>query len=230
MPRRNALSALALGAVLCLAACGSDHPSASPAWVPARVPLAQGSLGPGFWDDPSGPPPPEGTITPSPGSWDGVHPAAGYRVALLIDGVRSGSREQTAVLRAAVREWAHSVDASITEFVATKATTYVATIQSAIDAHADLVISVGNGLVDPVAMVSAPNPDTSFLIVGSQIAEPTPNVTATDWVGAMFRGEGLGLPEGYDPESFTPERAGRAVRAGVAAVLSGLNGTVVEIS
>jgi hypothetical protein len=31
----------------------------------------------------------------------------------------------------------------------------------------------------------------------------------------------------YDPASFTPERAGRAVRAGVAAVLNGLNGIAI---
>jgi hypothetical protein len=43
----------------------------------------------------------------------------------------------------------------------------------------------------------------------------------------MFRGEGLGLPSAYDPGSFTPERADRAVRAGVAAVLNGLTGIVV---
>lgn len=225
---RSALSALALGSVLCLTACGSDGSSA-PTWTPSRAPQAQGTLGPGFWD-PSAPPTPEGTITPAAGSWDDVHPSAGYRVALLVDGVRSSDAPQTAVLRTAVTSWARENGVDLTVWVAKRPDAYVATIQQGIDTQADLVISVGNGLVDPLAMVSAPNAETSFLIVGSQIAEPTDNVTAADWVGAMYRGEGLGLPSAYDPASFTAERAGRAVRAGVAAVLSGLTGIVVEVS
>jgi len=57
----------------------------------------------------------------------------------------------------------------------------------------------------------------------------THNVTAADWTGASFRGEGLGLPDAYGPASFTPERAGRAVRAGVAAVLNGITGVVIHL-
>ncbi len=34
----------------------------------------------------------------------------------------------------------------------------------------------------------------------------------------------------YDPASFTPERAGEALRAGVAAVLHGLTGIVVRLA
>ncbi|GHJ37198.1 hypothetical protein [Streptomyces sp. TS71-3] len=45
--------------------------------------------------------------------------------------------------------------------------------------------------------------------------------SAAGWTGASFRGEGLGMSATYDPATFTPERAGRAVRAGVAAVLGG---------
>jgi hypothetical protein len=79
--------------------------------------------------------------------------------------------------------------------------------------------------------VAVLNPlDQQFLIVGAELAEPTGNVTAADWTGASFRGEGLGVPSTYDPASFTPERAGRAIRAGVAAVLNHLTGIVVWIS
>ena len=120
-------------------------------------------------------------------------------------------------------------EAHLSVFRARSPEKYVATLQRAIDARPDLVISVGNGLVDPLAMVSAPNLETQFLLVGAEIAEPTTNVTAADWHGAMFRGEGLGVPEAYDPASFTLERAGRALRAGVAAVLHRLTGIVVEV-
>lgn len=179
--------------------------------------------------NPTSPPAPEATIHPSRGSWDDARPRPGYRVALLVDGVPSRGSSQTRVLREAVLDWGKQVHADLTVFGARSRQRYVATIQRAIDVRPDLVISVGNGLVDPLAMVSAPNLETQFLLVGAEIAEPTSNVTAADWHGAMYRGEGLGLPESYDPASFTAERAGRAVRAGVAAVLNHLTGIVVEV-
>jgi hypothetical protein len=82
-------------------------------------------------------------------------------------------------------------------------------------------------LVDPLALVTASNLQTQFLVVGAKVAEPTDNITAADWSGASFRGEGLGQSSEHDPKSFTTERAGRAVRAGVAAVLNGLTGIVI---
>ena len=225
-PRLAALPvALTLGAAL-LSGCGSDAGHGFP--EPPRAPQAVGTLGTGFWD-PSDPPAPEATLTPSPGSWDHVHPRPGYRVALVVDAVPAGAVAQTTVLRDAVRSWARSVGARLTELSARTADAYVARIQAAIDTVPDLVISVGNGLVDPMALVTASNLETQFLLVGAELAEPTGNVTAADWVGAMFRGEGLGVPEGYDPASFTAERAGRAVRAGVAAVLTGHTGIVVQV-
>ena len=93
----------------------------------------------------------------------------------------------------------------------------------------DLVISAGNNLVDPLALVTASHLDQQFLVIGAEVAEPTRNVTAADWTGASFRGEGLGLPSAYDPATFTPERATRAIRAGVAAVLHGLTGIVIRL-
>ncbi|WP_448630981.1 hypothetical protein [Cellulomonas soli] len=66
-------------------------------------------------------------------------------------------------------------------------------------------------------------------MVGAEIAEPTANVTAADWSGASYRGEGLGSASTYDPASFTPDRCARAVRAGVAAVLGEVTGVVVWV-
>ena len=77
--------------------------------------------------------------------------------------------------------------------------------------------------------MTASHLDQQFLVIGAELAEPTANVTAADWTGASFRGEGLGMPSAYDPATFTPERAGRAVRAGVAAVLNGLTGIVIQL-
>ncbi|MBA2806370.1 hypothetical protein E0500_002575 [Streptomyces sp. KM273126] len=189
---------------------------------PHPKPTAVGSVGPGF-SDPTAPPAPEGTITPRPGSWDGLHPSKGYRVVLLT----AGKDAQTRTLANAVTKWADEEEVSLKTITATKPTDYVPSISEAIDLSPDLVISAGNDLVDPLALVTASHLDQQFLVVGAELAEPTENVTAADWTGASFRGEGLGMSSSYDPETFTPERASRAVRAGVAAVLNGLTGIVV---
>jgi len=57
--------------------------------------------------------------------------------------------------------------------------------------------------------------------------ERTHNVTAADWTGAAYRGEGLGMSSTYDPSTFTAARSAKAVRAGVAAVLNDLTGIVI---
>jgi hypothetical protein len=128
-----------------------------------------------------------------------------------------------------VRQWADQVDASLKTVTARRPDRLVQSISDAMNLKPDLIMSVGNSLVDPLALVTANHLDQQFLVIGAEVAEPTENVTAADWTGASFRGEGLGLPSAYDPASFTPERAGRAVRAGVAAVLHGLTGIVLRI-
>jgi hypothetical protein len=201
-----------------LIGCGADDWS-----EPHAKPTAIGALAPGFVD-PAAPPAPEATITPRPGSWDGVHPSKGYRVVLLT----AGEDRATRTLAGAVREWAEQEDASLKTVTAGEP--LVASIRRAIDLKPDLVISTGNALVDPLALVTANHLDQQFLVLGAELAEPTANVTAADWLGASFRGEGLGMPSAYDPASFTRERATRAIRAGVAAVLNGITGIVVRLN
>ncbi|UDY22622.1 hypothetical protein [Nocardioides sp. Kera G14] len=224
---RNVMALSALAALLSACSFVDGDATAAPSSATA-APLAEGTLGAGFWD-PSNPPAPEGTLTPSPASWTGVHPKAGYRVQLVVDGVKSDLKQETDVLRYAVHAWAVANQVALTEVVSPDPAHYVQSLQQAIDAAPDLVVVVGNGLVDPLALVSASNDATQFLIVGAEIAEPTHNVTAVDWKGAMFRGEGLGLPNGFDPKSFTPERAADAVAAGTAAVLNLITGIVVWV-
>jgi len=208
--------ALLLTAVL-LAACGADDWS-----EPHAKPKAIGTLGPGFIDKR---PAPEATITPRPGSWDGVHPPKGMRVVLL----SSGEDRETRTLTGAVRAWAEQEDVSLKTVTARDAHQLIPSITRAMDLKPDLIISAGNELVDPLALVTANHLDQHFLIVGAEVAEPTYNVTAADWVGASFRGEGLKMSDSYDASTFTPERANRAVRAGVAAVLNGITGVVIRL-
>lgn len=205
-----------------LAGCGSDpETGAPPSTVPEHTPVA--TAAPGF--APATPPPPAGTFSPGAGSWEGTDPEPGYRVVL----VTTDQDDRTEVLSGAVRDWADDVDAELSEIVSANPARHVADIQQAIDEQADLVVSTGDSLVDAMSLVTASNLQQQFLVVGAGLAEPTTNVTAAEWEGAAFRGEGLGQHQSFDPATFTPERAGRAVRAGVAAVLTGLNGTVVRV-
>ena len=210
---------LATGALTAalLSGCAGDN------WEqPHAAPTLVGNLGNGFvpTDEPS----PEATINPAPGSWDKVHPSAGYRVVLLT----TGDDKPTRVLVAAITTWAEDEDVDLRTVTADDH--LIDGIVRAMDLHPDLVISAGNDLIDPLATVTANHLSQQFLVVGAEVAEPTENVTAVDWSGASFRGEGNGASSAYDAESFTAERCADAVRAGVAAVLHGLTGIVLWIA
>lgn len=219
--RLRTVAAPAAAAVLTvslLAGCAAD------AWSqPGTAPSAVGTLGPGF-SDPSAPPSPEATIAPEPGSWDEVRPSQGYRVVLL----SAGDDAPTRTLVDAVTDWAHDGDVALKTVVVDDGD-YIGGITAAMAMQPDLVVSAGDALVDPLAVVTANHLDQQFLVVGAEVAEPTHNVTAVDWTGAAFRGEGLGAASASDPDTFTPERSAAAIRAGVAAVLSGMTGIVLWI-
>lgn len=214
---RIVLAAACIAAILPLSACARDG------WdAPRTAPAPIGAPAAGFL--PEAPPAPESMVEPAHGSWAGVHPAPGYRVVLLT----IGDDAPTRALVDAVQQWAASERVELRTVRAT-AHDPVAGIVDAMEMNADLIVSAGDGLVDPLAIVSANHLDRQFLIVGAELAEPTGNVTAVDWTGASFRGEGLGQASNYDPASFTPERCGDAIRAGAAAVLTGLTGVVIRI-
>jgi hypothetical protein len=218
-PLRSRRLCALLATVALITGCGGDDWS-----EPHAQPVAVGVLGPGFVGRDK-PPAPEATIMPRPGSWDAVHPSKDYRVVLLT----AGDDVPTKTLAGAVTSWAEQEHASLKTVTASEPHHYVARITRAIDLEPDLIISAGNDLVDPLALVTPSHLDQQFLVLGAQVAEPTGNVTAADWTGASFRGEGLGMPSAYDPATFTDERAARAVRAGVAAVLNDLTGIVIQL-
>lgn len=138
-----------------------------------------------------------------------------------------GDDPQTTTLVAAIEEWAADDGVDLSRIEVANHDEIIDKVTQAIDLGADVVISAGNGLVDALALITAAHLQQNFLVVGAELAEPTHNVTAADWAGASFRGEGLGASSTYDPASFTPERAARAIRAGAAAVLSNHTGIVV---
>ncbi|RSD11750.1 type 1 periplasmic-binding domain-containing protein [Amycolatopsis eburnea] len=190
--------------------------------APHPAPSAVGVLAPGFVTTP---PTPEATITPSPGSWDGVRPSPGYRVVLLT----AGDDQPTRTLAAAVTEWARQEGVSLKTVTAADSGRFTDSIGEAVKLAPDLIVTAGKDLVDALALVTANHLDRQFLVLGAELAEPTANVTAANWPGASFRGEGLGTSTGDDPASFTPARADAAVRAGVVSVLSGLTGIVIRL-
>ncbi|MDF2442372.1 MAG: hypothetical protein JWR01_575 [Subtercola sp.] len=218
-PRTRAAAlalAAALGATL-LAGCASGDD-----WTqPHDAPTAVGALREGFL--PASPPSPEATIAPAPDSWADVHPSPGYRVVLLT----AGDDAPALALVAAVEEWAGAEKVELRTIHADD--DHIGGIVQAMDLHPDLIVTAGNDLIDALAAVTASHLDQQFLVVGAEVAEPTGNVTAVDWTGASFRGEGLGASSTYDPASFTPERCASAVRAGVASVLHDLTGIVLWI-
>ena len=216
-PPLRAVAILVATAAL-VAGCDSSDDWSQPRPAPSAV----GTLGPGFVD-PSAKPTPEATITPQPGSWAGVHPPKGYRVVLLT----AGDDEPTRALVTAVKDWAEDEDVALRTITVGTAHDAVPSIVKAMEMGPDLVVSAGNDLIDALAMVTPNHLDEKFLVVGAELAEPTHNVTAVDWSGASFRGEGLGMSSTYDPDSFTAERCAAAIRAGVAAVLNDLTGIVV---
>ncbi|KUL32611.1 hypothetical protein [Actinoplanes awajinensis] len=215
----RAVAALAAAATL-LTGCGSGDDWSEP----HAAPVPAGTLGPGFLAS-SATPAPESTITPAPGSWSGVHPPEGYRVVLLA----TGDDAPTRALVSAVTSWATTEKADLRTITA-DATDPIPDIAEAVRLAPDLIVSAGETLIDPLAVVTANHLDQQFLVVGAELAEPTGNVTAADWAGASFRGEGLGSATTYDPASFTAARCGDAVRAGVAAVLHDVTGVIVWLS
>src|SRR5690348_15951222 len=98
-----------VAALAVVAAATTGCGSRSDDWTqPHAMPTAVGALGAGFVD-PSATPTPEGTVTPKPGSWNGVHPPKGYRVVLLT----AGHDAPTTALVKAVKDWAAAEDVSL---------------------------------------------------------------------------------------------------------------------
>jgi hypothetical protein len=182
-------------------------------------PLGAGFLG----GTPS--PSPEATIAPEPGSWDGVHAPAGYRVVVI----SAGDDSATSTLLAAVEGWAQGDEVELHSLTASNDDEVEARIEEATAMHPDLVVGAGNGVVDVFSLLTAQHLGQQFLVVGAQLPEPTENVTSVIWPGATFRGSGLGAAGEQDASSVTPEQAGDAVTAGVASVLHGITGIVLEL-
>jgi len=218
VPPRTHLVAVvaAVSLVLGLAGCATaDWNSPQPPTTPIGTPAA------GFM--PEVEPSPEATVNPDAGSWADVRPSPGYRVVLLT----SGDDVTTQSISTAVTEWAQESDVDLRRVEA--GADPIVAIVDAMEMKPELIVTAGEDLIDALAIVTPNHLDIRFLVLGAELAEPTYNVTAVDWSGAGFRGEGLGTATHFDESSFTPERCADAIRAGAAAVLTGTTGIVLWI-
>ncbi|WP_430786526.1 hypothetical protein [Actinoplanes sp. G11-F43] len=150
-------------------------------------------------------------------------PAAGADAASADDADVTSADDAdapTAALAEAVREWASAEDVSL-KTVTADVTKPVDAIVDAMELRPDLIVSAGDALIEPLALVSPSHLDQQFLVMGARIPEPTVNVTAVDWTGT---------PSAASPQSFTPDRCAAAIRAGTAAVLHDLTGIVLWLA
>ena len=175
-------------------------------------------------------------VEPDPGTWTDVRPSSDYRVLVLAAGKDGHTPRdpQVGFLVDAVKKWAkaeHRVELKV-QYLSDPHLFIQELDDAARKDHADLIVTAGNSLVDPVAVVSANyagEKPQQFLVLGAEVAEPTTNIAATDWTGSAYLGEGLDESLYYDPAAVTAPRAYAALRAGVAAVLSGYTSVIVRI-
>ncbi|WP_020014354.1 BMP family ABC transporter substrate-binding protein [Promicromonospora sukumoe] len=221
--KAGVLAPLTAAAVaLTLAACGgavphaaTPHDGASPAPLTGFAARFVGS---------SHQPAPEATVRPTPGTWDDVAAPAGFSIVV----VARGDDASTATLTGAVEHYAETHGADLTVLPARDDDEVEQRIDEAVAAASDLVVGVGDGVVDVFSLITAQYLETDFLLVGAQLPEPTHNVTAVVWPGAEFRGTGLGN-DAVRPNAVTPVIAREAVAAGAASVLHDLTGIVIEL-
>lgn len=149
-----------------------------------------------------------------------VDPAEGQVLAVVAAADR-GDEEQ-AVLDAVERYAAAHAGTVIVCDDASR----VDAVSAALAAEPDAVVGVGPAVVAAIDRASASNLDVPFLVLGTQLAEPTGNVVAVVWPGAderaVFADEEL-------PFAGAAEYADAAVEAGLGAFASDLSGHVIDL-
>ena len=227
---------LAVAAALTLWSVLQSRAGEPDASATAAAPLAEGSLARGFHAPGLDTYYSGQVVEPDPETWTDVRPSSDYRVLVLADGQDAGTPRdpQVAVLVGAVERWAREESRfDPTVGYLSYPHTYIDDIdRAAMSGDADVIVTAGNALVDPVAVVSANyagEDPQQFLVLGAEVAEPTHNIAASDWQGSAYLGEGVSESDYYDPAAVTAPRAYAALRAGTAAVLSGYTGIIVRI-
>ncbi|MFD3445188.1 BMP family ABC transporter substrate-binding protein [Microbacteriaceae bacterium 4G12] len=210
------LIAVLLSSTACTSLGGQAAPEHSSGHESGRE--ASGS----FWDgiDPA----PESTVTPPPDAAEGVAVPEGYEVAV----VARRDDPTASTLVEATRAWAEAHGATATVREVTDENEIERALLDETTA-ADVVVGVGPGVVDVFSLLTAQMLDRQFLMLGAQLAEPTKNVTAVVWPGASFRGTGISETDSDTGSGTTTERAESGVATGIAAILAGRTGIVLQL-
>lgn len=163
------------------------------------------------------PPAPGRTIEASPPAMEDLDD---YRMAVVVP----DDSDESQTLLDATREFAASSGAELVEFqaAATGDDPIGDAFEEAAGADADVVVGLGEGVIDVFDFETAKILDQEFLIIGGQVAEPTHNVTAVIWPGATSR-------EPADGESVTVPRGRDALGAGIDSIRGGVTGTVLRL-
>jgi hypothetical protein len=172
-------------------------------------------------------------IVPEPGRTIEATPPAslsgldGYRIAAITPDASAPSM----ALLSAAREVASASGADLREFPADEKgeDPVGAALDRALDARPDLIVGLGDGVVDVFSFESAQLLDQQFLVVGAQLAEPTGNVTAVVWDGATSRGSAAGSDGELADTSITEDRGEDALEAGLASIQDGVTGVVLHL-
>lgn len=146
-----------------------------------------------------------------------------YTIAIVVPDDEAATQR----LVAGVEAFARSAGTTVTTFRAGSGPDPVDTaLFAAIATDPELVVGVGVGDIDSFDFVTAGQPQQQFLVIGAQIPEPTDNVLAVIWKGSHSRG----FDEAdLDPASATADRAEAAMRTGVASILDGVSGVVLNL-
>lgn len=151
----------------------------------------------------------------------------GYRIAAVVPDASAAS----VTLLSAARAVASANGADLREFpVDEKDEDPVgAALDHALGTRPDLIVGLGDGVVDVFSFESAQRLDQQFLVVGAQLAEPTGNVTAVVWDGATSRGSAAGSDGELTDASITEDRGEDAFEAGLVSIQDGVTGVVLHL-
>lgn len=219
---RALIAGLALSVVLSVALSGCAAGPTGVSVDPGDPAAVRAALGDDFLGGNTSPSP-EAVVTPAPGSWDGIEPRSGYRVAVL---TVAGDPDR-GVLTSALSAWAAEHGVQLSELVAQDDAAIEELAVGAVGT--DLIIGAGSGVVDELSRMTPQHLDQNFLIVAAELPEPTANVTSVVWDGASFRGSGISAEGDLVVGAVTSERVASAVSAGVASVLAEHTGIVLYL-
>lgn len=155
----------------------------------------------------------------------------GYRIAVVVPDGSAASEE----LLSAARAVASAHGATLHEYVVDgeSEVSVGGALDHALDARPDLIVGLGDGVVDVFGFESAQWLDQQFLVVGAQLPEPTGNVTAVVWDGATSRGSAAGSDGGRGAGGLTEGLDGglgeAALGVGLASIRAGTVGVVLHL-